>query len=333
MPNHNRREGLYVPFESLTPKEQERCRQINLRLREIEAWAHARALTVAPGLRARIEDADDPILHFLTKLVLNFQLREDDPDFCKDPGCSNFLAEQRHWIGSYEIPHVREAKSETGDLGHHLCDLEQHWCDDRDPPLLADEAPHCRTFYELRSECYLSWRDVARIGRIFTTFEISEEFWPAIEVGMAERLIRGKEDVPAKFTMNGYLQRELFARYPKLFPPAEWVAGLDSSSRGIACGDGWYNVIDRLCASLQKDIDISGEPQAVAVQVREKGGGLLFYVRPCTQRQRGMIDLAQAMAKRICEICGAPGREYSKEGDYIYRFCEKHRIEHQAANP
>lgn len=64
MPNHTRRERLYVPFESLMPSEQERCREINLRLREIEAWAHARALPVDPELRARVVNPDDPMDDF-----------------------------------------------------------------------------------------------------------------------------------------------------------------------------------------------------------------------------------------------------------------------------
>ncbi|WP_347261156.1 hypothetical protein [Rudaea sp.] len=46
------------------PSEQERCREINLRLREIEAWAHARALPVDPELRARVVNPDDPMDDF-----------------------------------------------------------------------------------------------------------------------------------------------------------------------------------------------------------------------------------------------------------------------------
>jgi len=46
----------------------------------------------------------------------------------------------------------------------------------------------------------------------------------------------------------------------------------------------------------------------VIVQIKEKFGGLRFYVSKATERQRGMIQLASALSERTCECCGAPGR-------------------------
>ena len=45
-------------------------------------------------------------------------------------------------------------------------------------------------------------------------------------------------------------------------------------------------------------------PQLVARQVKEKFGGLRFYVQAGSDVQRGMITLAEAMSYRICDLCG-----------------------------
>jgi hypothetical protein len=75
----------------------------------------------------------------------------------------------------------------------------------------------------------------------------------------------------------------------------------------IGCGDGWYDLLDLLCGRLQFDIDHNREPQIVAVQIKEKFGGLSFYVESGNDRQRGMIDFASDIARRTCEQCGSPG--------------------------
>ena len=83
--------------------------------------------------------------------------------------------------------------------------------------------------------------------------------------------------------------------------------------RGFACDDGWFELIDTLCASLQFETDHNDAPQIVASQVKEKFGELRFYVAGtplCSERQLGMIALATAMSRRICEGCGFPGMVY-----------------------
>jgi hypothetical protein len=49
----------------------------------------------------------------------------------------------------------------------------------------------------------------------------------------------------------------------------------------------------------------------VAVQIKEKFGGLRFYVHAASDKQWGYISFAESMSYRTCEECGAPGKTYT----------------------
>lgn len=112
--------------------------------------------------------------------------------------------------------------------------------------------------------------------------------------------------------MNPELKKQLFERYPAIF----------EHEREVSCGDGWFDLIDALCEQLQHVTESQEMPQIVAVQVKEKFGGLRFYVGERSPVQHGMITLAQAMSYRICDVCGARGE---LRGPVIARTrCDKH---------
>lgn len=67
-----------------------------------------------------------------------------------------------------------------------------------------------------------------------------------------------------------------------------------------------------------------GEAQALAVQVKEKFGGLRFYVHGgLSARQEELIETAEALAERTCEECGQPGRLLVRGHWYLTR-CARH---------
>jgi hypothetical protein len=49
----------------------------------------------------------------------------------------------------------------------------------------------------------------------------------------------------------------------------------------------------------------------VAVQVKEKFGGLRFYVQAATKEHYNYISFAESMSYRTCEECGNPGKTYT----------------------
>ena len=105
--------------------------------------------------------------------------------------------------------------------------------------------------------------------------------------------------------MSPELDRALCERYPKIFVDRHAPETQRPICRGFEVGDGWYHLIDTLCEQLQFETDHNNASQVVATQVKEKLGGLRFYGRPVTERQRGMILMAEAMAERLCAACGA----------------------------
>ena len=94
---------------------------------------------------------------------------------------------------------------------------------------------------------------------------------------------------------------------------------------GFECDDGWYTLIDTLCAELQAETDRNSAPQAVAKQVKDKFGRLRFYTNQgLSVRQYAMIDFAAALSQRTCEACGAPAQRVREDRDMTTR-CETHR--------
>lgn len=66
-------------------------------------------------------------------------------------------------------------------------------------------------------------------------------------------------------------------------------------------------------------------PQVVAVQVKEKFGGLRFYINGGDNTIHSYIEFAESMSYRTCEECGAPGQVYT-DGWHV-TLCEQHAAE------
>lgn len=149
--------------------------------------------------------------------------------------------------------------------------------------------------------------------------------------------------------MRTELDEALCARYPLIFKDRNADMRTTAMCWGIGVGDGWYNIIDVLCGNLcsewlgaksryefikdkvgqkmyggsgdiitQGEIDLRKqimEEEAskvpVAVQVKEKFGGLRFYVQAATDKHYNFISFAESMSYRTCEECGAPGKRYT----------------------
>lgn len=60
-----------------------------------------------------------------------------------------------------------------------------------------------------------------------------------------------------------------------------------------------------------------------AVQVKEKFGGLRFYVEGADEQIRGMIAMAESMSFRTCESCGSTTDVTRSPGFWIKYRCSK----------
>jgi hypothetical protein len=62
--------------------------------------------------------------------------------------------------------------------------------------------------------------------------------------------------------------------------------------------------------------------QVVASQVKEKLGGLRFYVNGADKTVENYITMAHSMSYRMCEVCGSPGK--LRGHGWYYTACDAH---------
>ena len=115
--------------------------------------------------------------------------------------------------------------------------------------------------------------------------------------------------------MKKELDELLCSKYPKLFVERDLPMSQTCMCWGFSCGDGWFNIIDRLCANIQGHIDWKNRteevvPQVVVKQVKEKFGTLRFYISGGDEYIHGLVAMAESMSAVTCESCGASGKLY-----------------------
>lgn len=139
--------------------------------------------------------------------------------------------------------------------------------------------------------------------------------------------------------MKEELEKQLVDKYPLIF----------SQRCEISCGDGWYQLVDTLCSTIQghissverqrtwaleknaKGVDIDNlyvvpEPvvQVIAQQIKEKFGTLRFYVTGGDHYTHGAIQMADTMSEHICEECGNVGKR--RPGSWVRTLCDQHFV-------
>ena len=102
---------------------------------------------------------------------------------------------------------------------------------------------------------------------------------------------------------------------------------------GFAISEGWWLIIERLCANIQhhlkwKNKESEVVPQVVVRQIKEKFGGLRFYYDGGDDEISGMVRMAESWADHTCEKCGNKGERRS--GGWIRTLCDVHEAEYQA---
>ena len=146
--------------------------------------------------------------------------------------------------------------------------------------------------------------------------------------------------------MREELDAKLCKKYPEIFRDRHGDMKETLMCWGFECGDGWYQILDSLCGQIQHHINWSHKnhawdkewnhehpeekrkvrkpvPQVVAVQVKEKFGGLRFYYQGGDDYVRGLVAMAESWAAVSCEQCGHPGTQNSQ--GWISTLCETHR--------
>lgn len=97
-------------------------------------------------------------------------------------------------------------------------------------------------------------------------------------------------------------------RFPHLF------RGIDRFN--FTVDEGWKGIITTLCEKL----DALGLPNLQVLQVKEKFGGLRFYVNGRNDEVSALIRQAMEESWTTCEWCGAPGKQFGER--WILTLCE-----------
>ena len=164
--------------------------------------------------------------------------------------------------------------------------------------------------------------------------------------------------------MREELDRKLVEKYPLIFKNRYAPMTETAMCWGFDCGDGWYTIIDTLCGLLYNDyrnakdnyeytkdgfenndgkthwgrtitaeeveekrlkMEEAAESVPVASQVKEKFGGLRFYIDRGTDKDYHYITFAESMSYRTCEKCGKPGMNYTM--GWFQTLCDEHADE------
>ena len=115
--------------------------------------------------------------------------------------------------------------------------------------------------------------------------------------------------------MKQELKEQLMKEFPNLFPEVPFC--------GFGCGNGWFDIIKDLCQKLEEMIIAFPENERFkyrCVQIKEKFGGLRFYLDHTPKEMWEFIDKAEEKSLKTCENCGAVGKQTGK--GWIKTLCE-----------
>jgi len=117
--------------------------------------------------------------------------------------------------------------------------------------------------------------------------------------------------------MNERLEQYLKDNYPEIIPENFY----------FECGDGWFLIIDALCSKLRGLADRAKTEPPTASQIKEKFGGLRFYIDPLDSLEWGeyvdavyaVVNMAETLSFRTCESCGRAG--FPRDAKWTKCYC------------
>ena len=154
--------------------------------------------------------------------------------------------------------------------------------------------------------------------------------------------------------MNRHYDNYLSRKYPILYQDRHASAHKTVMCWGFSCGDGWFNIINNLSKFLsapylyavdnyefakahnfsaeriekaREEVEFLRKTHPVAIQVKEKFGGLRFYLKNSTPEIDKAVQLAETMSYNTCEVCGKRGTR--RDTSWIRTLCNEHAKLHR----
>lgn len=109
------------------------------------------------------------------------------------------------------------------------------------------------------------------------------------------------------------------------FPMANPLYGKVHIPMYIDCDEGWFDLIWKLCEDIDVIVNRESLTDFRVDQIKEKFGGLRFYVDGANKEVFDLINNAEVKSFKTCEICGKHGSMYVGWGWFktLCRKCSK----------
>lgn len=104
--------------------------------------------------------------------------------------------------------------------------------------------------------------------------------------------------------MTSDLELLLYTRHPEIFAGRTLPREQSNMHWGIQCGNGWFALIDALCAEIDWQVKENAMPPVLATDVKEKAGSLRFRFHGGNEATRAMAAFALRLSEHICSDCG-----------------------------
>jgi hypothetical protein len=130
--------------------------------------------------------------------------------------------------------------------------------------------------------------------------------------------------------MKKELDEQLCREFPLLYVDRNASMQNTCMCWGFDVGDGWFKPIYELSQKLEKliekDIEENKNEEDYlhprASQVKEKYGGLRFYMFSATEEMQKLIYETENLCSEICEDCGNTAKTTSV-GGWFLTLCDK----------
>lgn len=122
--------------------------------------------------------------------------------------------------------------------------------------------------------------------------------------------------------MNQELTQKLYDDYPELYRGRDKSMSETAMCFGFDCRDGWFEIIYALSKDLMQLSAEAGIRAPEVVQVKQKFGGLRYYIHGGTREINSRIHEVEEESMAVCEVCGEAAR--TRGGDWIQTLCDEH---------
>lgn len=122
--------------------------------------------------------------------------------------------------------------------------------------------------------------------------------------------------------MRSDLEDRLREKYPPLFRHLRADPRVSPLGWGIEVQDGWYDLLDRLCAAVTGELAETPDADFCFEQVKQKFGVLRVHTSPAgNPRVADLIAAASDESRTTCEHCGATAAARVTDTGYWQTLC------------